>query len=194
MRVRQVCHRVPTSSAIEIGSRRNPSPRRPAVTTVTIAKLLGHAMIEATEPCIHLSGRSVSDAAERGSGPPGRARRKQQGAERRGPAMPTVTLTAPRPRQRRRPRYSGSCQGHVERRVPSHRRHRVVAYLHTRTHHDAGARGRALTCASLHVGRLAAPSVSRRSAYALEHPRACPFDTWGYPTGDTPEDRSCMRM
>ena len=35
------------------------------VDMVTIAKLLGHALVEATERCVHLSDRSVADAADR---------------------------------------------------------------------------------------------------------------------------------
>ena len=38
------------------------------VDMVTIAKLLGHALVETTERYVHLSDQSVSDAADRVSG------------------------------------------------------------------------------------------------------------------------------
>ena len=38
------------------------------VDMVTVAKLLGHALVETTERYVHLSDRSVADAADRVSG------------------------------------------------------------------------------------------------------------------------------
>lgn len=38
------------------------------VNMVTIAKLLGHALVETTERYVHLSDQSVADAADRVSG------------------------------------------------------------------------------------------------------------------------------
>ena len=38
------------------------------VDMVTIARLLGHALVETTERYVHLSDRSVADAADRAGG------------------------------------------------------------------------------------------------------------------------------
>ncbi len=59
---------------------------------MTIAKLLGHALVETTERYVHLSDRSMSEAAERVSGTTP-ARSRPPWPEAATPAMPTIDLT-----------------------------------------------------------------------------------------------------
>ena len=44
------------------------STRQPLSRAATVAKLLGHALVETTERYVHLSDQSVADAADRVSG------------------------------------------------------------------------------------------------------------------------------
>ena len=64
------------------------------VDMVTIAKLLGHALVETTERYVRLSDQSVTDAADRVSGRIHAAPAGRSTAVTVGPTMPTVDLTA----------------------------------------------------------------------------------------------------
>ena len=64
------------------------------VDMVTIAKLLGHALVETTERYVHLSDQSVADAADRVSNRIHAALAgRGEGCAKEEPAMPTVDLT-----------------------------------------------------------------------------------------------------
>jgi site-specific recombinase XerD len=63
------------------------------VDMVTVAKLLGHALVETTERYTHLSDQSVSDAADRVSNRTHEALAGKD-AKREGATMPRVDLTA----------------------------------------------------------------------------------------------------